>query len=485
MIKVKFRERKKKLPAADVVVLPCFKGERTEEFREFDSLLKGLLTSLLKKRPTLSEAGRCEFVHAPAGRPGILVAGMGEAMDIDGEVLRRCGGSAAKALAEYDIRHVSISVHDLTEKEIDYLPLIEGFLLRDYSFQKYRSLPEPRRRPVLTVLKKETGYDRKRVRRLTATVESVHFVRDLVNTPSNHLVPSTFASMAKELAGGRLSVKVMGPRGIARLGMNALLSVAKGSREEPRFIVMEYMGGGSTTIGLVGKCITFDSGGISLKPSEGMEKMKYDMAGGAVVLGVMKALKSVGAGGKVVGVIPACENLPGGAASKPGDVVKTFSGKSVEIVSTDAEGRLILADAIGYTKKLSPDVIIDIATLTGACSVALGNEAIAMMGTSQEWMDRLKAASQRAGERVWQMPLYEDYGEYLRSEIADIRNSGGRSGSLVTAGYFLKEFAGSTPWVHLDIASTAWTEKERPYTPRGASGIGVRLLMDLIGESLK
>jgi leucyl aminopeptidase len=231
---------------------------------------------------------------------------------------------------------------------------------------------------------------------------------------------------------------------------------------------------------LIGKSITFDSGGISLKPSMGMEKMKYDMAGGAAVMGVMKAVSEMNLPLHVVAVLPATENLPGGSASKPGDVVKTIDGKTIEIISTDAEGRLALADAIGYSKKLRPAAIIDIATLTGACSIALGNEAIAMFDNDDKLSDKMKKASDETGERVWQMPLYDEYKDYITSDIADLKNSAGRSGSLVTAGYFLKEFAGNTPWVHLDIASTAWTEKDRPYIPKGATGIGVRLLLQFL-----
>jgi leucyl aminopeptidase len=213
-----------------------------------------------------------------------------------------------------------------------------------------------------------------------------------------------------------------------------------------------------------------------------MEKMKYDMAGGAVVLGVIRAAAEMRLRVNLIGVLPATENLPGGTASKPGDVVTSVGGKTIEIISTDAEGRLVLADALGYAQKFRPKAIIDVATLTGACSVALGNEAIAMMGNDQTLLERMKAAGEEVYERVWEMPLYEEYMDYIKSDIADLKNSGGKTGSLVTAGYFLKEFAGDTPWVHLDIAGTAWTEKERPYTGKGATGIGVRLVLNFLKE---
>jgi leucyl aminopeptidase len=246
--------------------------------------------------------------------------------------------------------------------------------------------------------------------------------------------------------------------------------------------VLNYRGGKGAPVALIGKSITFDSGGISIKPSEGMEKMKYDMAGGAAVLAVVKAASQMRLPVNLVGILPATENLPGGTATKPGDIVTSLSGKTIEIVNTDAEGRMVLADGIGYVKKFKPKVIIDIATLTGACGVALGNEAIAMMGNDSKVMERLKTIGDEVYERVWQMPLYEEYLEYIKSDVAELKNSGGKTGSLVTAAYFLKEFAGDTPWVHLDIAGTAWTEKDRPYVPKGATGIGVRLLLNLLKE---
>ncbi|MGE5892960.1 MAG: leucyl aminopeptidase family protein, partial [bacterium] len=268
--------------------------------------------------------------------------------------------------------------------------------------------------------------------------------------------------------------------------MNAFYAVGKGSSEEPRLIVLNYSGRkGSPLIALVGKSVTFDSGGLSIKPSDGMEKMKYDMAGGAAALAVLKTVSRLGLPVNVMGVIPACENLPSGSAVKPGDIVKALNGRTVEIVNTDAEGRLLLADAIAYTKKSDPRVIIDIATLTGACSVALGNEAIAMMGSNEQMMERMRKASDSSGERVWPMPLYDEFADYLKSDAADMKNTGGRTGSLIAAAYFLKEFAGETPWIHLDIASTAWNEKDRPYLPKGASGAGVRLIMEFIKEGIE
>jgi leucyl aminopeptidase len=275
-------------------------------------------------------------------------------------------------------------------------------------------------------------------------------------------------------------VKILEKRDVQRLGMESYLSVVQGSHEPPKFIILEYRGTKDSPVVLIGKSITFDSGGISLKPSEGMEKMKYDMAGGAAVLGIMKAVSEFKLPVHIIGILPATENLLGSSATKPGDIVRTIDGKTIEIISTDAEGRMTLADAIGYSKRFKPKVIIDIATLTGACSIALGNEAIAMTGNDKDIIDKLKESGNNTYERVWEMPLFEEYKEYIKCDIADLKNTGGKSGSLVTSAYFLSEFAGDTPWVHLDIAGTAWVEKEKPYLPKGASGIGIRLILDFI-----
>ena len=264
--------------------------------------------------------------------------------------------------------------------------------------------------------------------------------------------------------------------------MGAYSSVAKGSAQPPKFIVLEYRGAKGPPVVLIGKSITFDSGGISLKPAEGMEKMKYDMAGGAAVLGVFKALSESKLPVRVVGILPATENLIGASAARPGDVVRTITGKTVEIISTDAEGRMTLVDALGYARRFKPKAVIDIATLTGACVIALGNAAIAMMGNDHGLLDKLIVSGNNVYERVWEMPLFKEYKEYIESDVAVLKNTGGKSGALMSSAYFLSEFAGDIPWVHLDIAGTAWQEKERPYIPKGASGVGVRLILDLVKE---
>jgi leucyl aminopeptidase len=271
------------------------------------------------------------------------------------------------------------------------------------------------------------------------------------------------------------------------LGMNALLSVASGSCQPPKFIILEYRGGrkGRAPVALVGKGLTFDSGGISIKPSEKMDEMKSDMAGGAAVIGAIMAAHDLHLPVNVVGLIPATENLPGGKAYKPGDIIKSLSGLTIEVLNTDAEGRLILADALTYAGKFHPAAIIDIATLTGACIIALGDNVIALLGTDEKLKASLKAAAETTGERVWELPFWEEYHELIKSEVADYKNAGGRAGGTITAAAFLSKFVGPWPWVHLDIAGPAWLAKDKAYIPKGASGVGVRLFVRYLRDLVK
>nr|MCU0531596.1 leucyl aminopeptidase [Syntrophales bacterium] len=332
----------------------------------------------------------------------------------------------------------------------------------------------------------------KEARRLKAavgTAESVSravcYARDLVSTPSNEMTPSDMARRAREaVVSKKVRLTVLGNREMEKLGMHALLSVARGSMEPARFIILEYSGGrrGEKPCVIVGKGITFDSGGISLKPPDKMEEMKADMSGGAAVLAVIKAAAELGLPLNLVGLVPATENLPGGRAYKPGDVLRSMSGQTIEVISTDAEGRLILADALTYAGRFKPKAIIDMATLTGACVIALGDDVIGMMGTDGALKDSLRRAAVETGEKLWELPIWDDYAELIKSDVADMKNTGGRAGGAITAAVFLGKFVGNTPWVHLDIAGPAWLSKEKPYIPRGASAVGVRLLLRFLRD---
>jgi leucyl aminopeptidase len=471
--------------ASEALILPLCEGEGASPYKAVDSLLEGLISKVMKSGEFDGKADQLTLLHTMNRiKPRrIVLLGIGKKADLTNEKLRQAGGRAFSQLYGIGCRDVSVSGRHILSLGRSPAPLIEGGLLSLYKLKKYKKDKDGSKGIKRVTLIAEPGRALSDAMRwIVTTTTAVNFAKDLVNMPSNDMTPSVLARTARSLSGRKVSVRVLERDHAEREGMGAFLSVAKGSKEPPKFIVLKYKGGKGSPIAIIGKSITFDSGGISIKPSEGMEKMKYDMAGGAVVLAIIRAVSEAGLPINLIGILPATENLPGGTASKPGDIVTSMTGKTIEIISTDAEGRLVLADAIGYVKKFAPKVIIDVATLTGACSVALGNEAIGMMGNDVKWMERLKAAGEETYERVWQMPLYEEYMDYIKSDLADIKNSGGRTGSFVTAGYFLKEFAGDNPWVHLDIAGTAWTEKDKPYTPKGATGIGVRLLLNILKE---
>ena len=314
--------------------------------------------------------------------------------------------------------------------------------------------------------------------------EAVSLARDLGNSPGNDINPSYLAATAQTLAETTsLSCQLLEQAEMEELNMGCLLGVAQGSAQPPAFIILEHTprGANGAPIVLVGKGLTFDSGGISIKPAGGMEDMKMDMSGGAAVLGTMQALARLNYPRRVVGLVPASENLPSGTAVKPGDILRAMSGKTVEVINTDAEGRLILADALAYAvEKYKPACIIDLATLTGAVVVALGSQATGMMGTDDDMMTRLREAGERCAERVWQLPLFDEYSKQIKSDFADIKNTGGREAGSIIGGAFLKEFVGDTPWVHLDIAGMAWTREGKPYVPKGSTGWGIRLLLETL-----
>ena len=316
--------------------------------------------------------------------------------------------------------------------------------------------------------------------------EAQNFTRDLVNEPGNRMTPSILADRAKAMCDETgLVCEIYGPDKIKELKMGAFWSVAQGSDEEPRLIVMRYepdRAPKKRVLGLVGKGITFDSGGISIKPGEGMEKMKYDMAGGAAMIGAMRAIAQLKPNMRVIGIVCASENMPSGKAQKPGDVQIAMSGKSIEIINTDAEGRLVLADGLHYARQLGCTHLIDAATLTGACVVALGMVNAGVFANDEDFYERFSKSLQKSGEKMWRLPVDEEYREMIKSNIADIVNSGGRWGGAVTAAMFLKEFVGDTPWLHLDIAGVAWMEDNKPWIAKGPSGIPVRSLVEFVRD---
>jgi len=459
----------------------------TEGESGFYGNLDSRLSQLIKKvflREFHGKSGEVLLIPSPAGyKPErILFTGIGKEDDISGESIRQAGGKSAVYLRDMGMKKIALSTGLLSSLNVSPSDFIEGALLGLYTFKKYVRDKERKEIDSIMVLSKNIDGLRAGMHWTKVVSSAVCFARDLTNTPANDMTPKHLAEAATSLMQKNLLVKVIEKKDAERLGMGSYLSVAKGSKEPPKFIVLEYKGAKGSPLVLIGKSITFDSGGISLKPADGMEKMKYDMAGGAAVLGIFKALSELRVAAHVIGILPATENLIGESATRPGDVVRAIDGKSIEIISTDAEGRMTLADAIGYAKRFKPRAIIDIATLTGACSIALGNVAIAMMGNDKILLDKMKVSGDNVYERVWEMPLLKEYREYIKSDIAELKNTGGKSGALMSSAFFLSEFAGEIPWVHLDIAGTAWLEKEKPYAPKGASGVGVRLILNLIKE---
>ena len=326
------------------------------------------------------------------------------------------------------------------------------------------------------------------VKKARIITDSVYFARDLISAPSNEMTPTIMAQKAREIARRKnVSCKVLDKNKMKEMGMNALLAVASGSHEEPKFIILEYAGGRKkeAPIVLVGKGLTFDSGGISIKPAEKMDEMKTDMSGGAAVMGVIMAAADLKLPLNITALIPATENLPGGSAYKPGDIIKSYSGKTIEVLNTDAEGRLILADALAYASEFKPEAVIDIATLTGACIIALGDDVIGMLGTDDKLKKEIDKAAQNTGELVWELPLWDSYHELIKSDIADYKNTGGRAAGTITAAAFLSKFVGDYPWVHLDIAGPAWTSKDKAYIPKGAAGVAVRLLVEFLRNRVR
>lgn len=477
-MKIIIQNKKETDIACDVLILPLLEGEGITLYKDINRSLNNMPDDIMSSGEFNGKHNEVCLIHTGGKiKPDrLLLIGLGKRSEITLEKLRQAGGKASSYLSGLKIKEIALSVKTIASSQLTPVAFVEGALLANYNFNRYKKEENHKEIKKITILTNEK-LD-KQIKWTEATVSAAHFARNLVNTPSNDMTPSALVKAARSLK--NVYVKVIEKNEAERLGMGAYLSVAKGSNEPPKFIVITYKGKNAAPVVLVGKAITFDSGGISIKPSDGMEKMKYDMAGGAAVLGVIKAASEMEMPVHIIGILPAAENLPGGKAFKPGDVVKTMSGKTIEIISTDAEGRLAVADAMEYAKRFKPSAIIDIATLTGACSIAFGNEAIAMMGNDEALMKTMMDASLETYERVWQMPLFDEYKEYLKSDIADLKNVGGRPGGLITAGYFLKEFAGDTPWIHLDIAGTAWTDKDKPYIPKGATGIGVRLLLSFL-----
>ena len=459
---------------------------------ELDQAAAGALRKLAASGELTGKALEMTLLHYVAGVAAerILLVGAGKPEKFNSAELRKLAGAALRYLKARKVARLAFLARENDRNAAAAQAITEGLLLGNFESDKYKTEKKNGKELEAAVL---AGWDaataaeaERGVARGRVIAESQNYARELVNEPSNRLTPRILAERAEAMAReAGLGVEILDERKIAELKMGALLSVAQGSAEPPRLIVITYTPPqtrpGAPVIGLVGKAITFDTGGISIKPAEGMEKMKYDMAGGATMLGVVRALAQLKPAVKVIAVVPATENMPGGRAQKPGDVQIALSGKSIEVVNTDAEGRLVLADGIAYARRLGCTHLVDAATLTGAIVVALANVNVGVFGSDPALTDRLLASARAVGEKMWPMPLDDDYREMIKSTIADIQNVGsGKGGGAVTAAMFLKEFYEETPWVHLDIAGTAWLDEAKPWAAKGASGVAVRTLVDLV-----
>ncbi|MCC6860938.1 MAG: leucyl aminopeptidase [Bryobacterales bacterium] len=464
----------------EAVVAVVFEGEK-------DQRLEEPLADLYASGEITGKSLETTLVHRPAGLKTrrLALIGGGQRGRFNPAELRKCAGAALRFLKAKSVRDIAFLLDAPFHGGEFVAAAAEGAVLGDFEPDRLKTEKKDQKRVDRVAVAVpggeaglETALERGRI-----VAESQNFTRDLANEPGNLLTPTLLAERARQLAAGQgLECEVLDRDRMRQLGMGALLGVAQGSAEPPALIVLRYRpesAAGNAHLGLIGKGVTFDTGGISIKPSENMEKMKYDMSGGAAVLGAMRALAQLKPSIPVTALVPAVENMPGSRAQRPGDIVTSLEGKTVEVLNTDAEGRLILADALTYARRLGCTHLVDAATLTGAIVVSLGHVYVGAFGNGEEFTSRVLDAASAEGEKFWRMPLDDDYKEYLKSAFADLPNIGGRWGGAVTAAMFLKEFTGSAPWVHLDIAGTAWLDDGKPYLAKGPSGVPVRTLVRL------
>ncbi|HEU4562072.1 MAG TPA: leucyl aminopeptidase [Longimicrobium sp.] len=478
-----------------LLAIPVFDGAAVDPaVAALDRALGGMITAVLERGDLRGKDGESVTLYPTGGGAAatrVLLVGVGKPEAVTVEKLRKAGGTAAKSAVKSRLPRVTFV---LPATSVDTAAaaraVAEGAVMGSYAFTELKSRADDAPAPVeLAELGLVVGADADQApagegARVGAVVASAaNFARNLGNLPGNVATPTRLAEVAKDIS-TRFGMKltVLGPKEMEAEGMGALLAVARGSAEEPRLIVLEHRGGAKDArpLVIVGKGLTFDAGGISIKPAAGMEDMKFDMCGGAAVLGAMHAIGELGVAANVVGIVPSSENLLGDRAMKPGDIFRAASGKTIEVVNTDAEGRLILADALHYAKRFDPVAILDAATLTGACVVALGHQATGIMGNDEALLEEVRAAGERSGERCWPLPMYDEYRDQIKSDYADIKNSGGRPAGTITAAWFLREFVGDVPWVHLDVAGTAYGDGKLSYLTKGSTGAPTRLFVEWV-----
>lgn len=477
-------------PLLGVGVFQGGSSELEGPLAELDEALGGLIARALERGDI---KGRSEdellFYPTGGGPERVLVLGLGKPDELKGETVRRAGARLVRAAERLDLESAALSLagFESLDPETVAQAAAEGAALAAWRFTELKAPDEDRLRTSVRAVDLVASGDDDAFARGTlagaAIARGENLARTLQSRPGNIATPSHLAAEAMRIGGSvEMSVEIFDETRMAEEGMHAILAVSKGSDEEARLIVMRHDGGeeGDPPLVLVGKGLTFDTGGISLKPPANMEDMKFDMSGGAAVIGAMQAIAELGVRANVVGIVPSSENMPSGTAVKPGDVIRTLAGKTVEVINTDAEGRLILADALAYGARLKPAAMVDCATLTGSVVVALGHQAAAVLGNDDALVGELVEAGTRSGERCWQLPLWDEYRKQLDSETADLKNVGGRPGGTITAASFLKEFVGEATWGHLDIAGTAYGDGDLPYRRKGGYGFPTRLLVEWV-----
>ncbi|HYV24641.1 MAG TPA: leucyl aminopeptidase [Pyrinomonadaceae bacterium] len=481
------------------LAVAVFKGEKADAglLKTLNAAIGGSIAEEINSEEFAGKENETAYFHVNGAKlkfKRLLLVGCGERDAYKSAQVTQMAGTSTRFLRGKNVQNIAIAPRSDGDAERVAQTVVVGGVMGLFEPDKYRTKDKEKREiKSITVVIEDA--DKKAVQRGAdrglIIGESINFTRDMANEPGGYMTPTIMADRAKKVAKEfGLSIDVIDQKQMEKLGMGSLLGVARGSDEPPKLIIMKYQpsrfrGKQNGLLALVGKGVTFDSGGISLKPGENMELMKYDMTGAATVIGTMRAIAQLKPSIPVLGVAPCTENLPSGKATKPGDVLRAMTGKTIEVINTDAEGRLILADAIAYAKKLGATKIIDMATLTGAVSIALGDVHTAILGTDQELINEVIASGVEVGEKFWQLPLDKEYTNQIKSDIADIKNVGGKKAGTITAAAFLKEFSEETPWAHLDIAGTAWGDPATSFRSKGPTGIAVRTLIEFIERSAR
>lgn len=497
MVQVKVEKARIDQKQTSLLVIGVFEGDQDfPHSKDLDPSVSSSIRETLENKEFRGIFGSSIVVYTlgKGSMKKIILLGLGKREKFIDESARICAAKATRKAQELGIKEFSmLQFSNLDDGLVE--AMTEGIALALYSFDKYKETKEPASKieEVTILINSDSLRFQSVVEKANILVEAVNFARDIGNLPPNDCPPAHLASIAVSLAQDYgIKARIMDRYELENMGMGGIVAVGKGSNNPPKLIVLEYTGAyyaQQKPYLLVGKAVTFDTGGISIKPSEKMDEMKFDKCGGCTVLAIIRAIASMKLAVNVVGIVPSVENMPSATSYRPGDIIRMYNGKSVEVLNTDAEGRMILADAIAYgIATYGPKAVIDLATLTGAAIIALGANVAALIGNNKQLIDRLRKLSDKMGEKMWELPLYDEYHEQIRSHYADIKNIGGRPGGAITAAAFLSNFVNDVPWVHIDIAGTAWTQEgthEKSYNHRGATGFGVRTLVKLLMEDEK